>query len=70
MDSKEIKLIGEILVKHYELKGKISRGEVRAEIRNLARKMTRGGLDDRSGRLAAQIHVATGRDVVELFKGE
>lgn len=66
MTRNEINIIGKLLIDHYSLKGSISDTEVKDEIRMLARKHGKGSLDDRGQRIAARIHVATGRDVVEL----
>ena len=69
MTRTELNTIAGILARHYALRGPVYDTEVRDEIRSLARKMWRGGLDDKSEYLCAQIQVATGRDVIELHKG-
>lgn len=70
MTRAELNVVRGILKDHYRLQGTVSDTEARDEIRSLARKHAKGSLDDKGEHLAARIHVATGRDVVELFKGE
>lgn len=69
MTNTEIKAIADILVKHYALRGTVSNTEVKDEIKLLALKKAKGRLDAKASCLALNIHVATGRDVVELHKG-